>query len=247
MRNKIVAGNWKMNLTLTEGKELIEGIQEANTSTEVYVFTPNIYLHPILESTKDKSIIVGAQNGYPEKYGAFTGEVSMYQLKELGVNSVLIGHSERRALFNESPGFLKEKVDAAIAANMTVFFCCGETLEQRLDGNHFEVITQQLEQSLLHLTDVTLNNVVIAYEPVWAIGTGKTASTEDAEAMHKHIRSVITNNYDNKVAEKIRILYGGSCKPSNAAALFSQENIDGGLIGGASLKASDFNEIIKAS
>lgn len=248
MRNKIVAGNWKMNLSLDEGKTLINGIEaDVNPSTEVYVFTPSIYLHPLLESTKGTSIIVGAQNGYPEKNGAFTGEVSMYQLKELGVNSVLIGHSERRSIFNETSEFIKRKVDAAIAADLKVFFCCGETLEQRTEDAHFDIIKKQLKQSLLHLKTDDFRKIVLAYEPVWAIGTGKTASTDDAEAMHKHIRSIISQEYGSELANEVRILYGGSCKPSNAMDLFSEKNIDGGLIGGASLKASDFNEIIKAS
>lgn len=248
MRNKIVAGNWKMNLSLDEGKTLINGIEaDVNPSTEVYVFTPSIYLHPLLESTKDTSIIVGAQNGYPEKNGAFTGEVSMYQLKELGVNSVLIGHSERRSIFNETSEFIKRKVDAAIAADLKVFFCCGETLEQRTEGDHFNIIKKQLKQSLLHLKADDFRKIVLAYEPVWAIGTGKKASTDDAEAMHKHIRSIISQEYGSELANEVCILYGGSCKPDNAKDLFSEKNIDGGLIGGASLKASDFNEIIKAS
>lgn len=248
MRNKIVAGNWKMNLSLDEGKTLINVIEaDVNPSTEVYVFTPSIYLHPLLESTKGTSIIVGAQNGYPEKNGAFTGEVSMYQLKELGVNSVLIGHSERRSIFNETSEFIKRKVDTAIAADLKVFFCCGETLEQRTEGAHFDIIKKQLKQSLLHLKTDDFRKIVLAYEPVWAIGTGKTASTDDAEAMHKHIRSIISQEYGSELANEVRILYGGSCKPSNATDLFSEKNIDGGLIGGASLKASVFNEIIKAS
>lgn len=247
MRKKIIAGNWKMNLSLTEGLDLVNEIEISNTetSTKVYVFIPSIYLHPVLEAVNNTSIIVGAQNGYPQSNGAFTGEVSMYQLKQLGVTTVLVGHSERRALFNESELFLKEKVDSAINLDLTVFFCCGETLEQRTSGNHFQVIAKQLEQSLFHLPSDAFKNIVIAYEPVWAIGTGKTASTEDAEAMHKHIRTIISKKYSQEVAAQTSLLYGGSCKPSNASSLFSQDNIDGGLIGGASLKAKDFNEIIK--
>lgn len=247
MRKKIVAGNWKMNLTFEEGLELVKHIEVNNASLEVYLFTPNIYLLPLIEATKGKNLSIGAQNGHPEANGAFTGEVSLHQLKQLGVNSVLIGHSERRALFNETESFLKEKVNTALSLGFTIFFCCGETLEQRTSGNHFNVISNQLEDSLLHLSAEAMNKVIIAYEPVWAIGTGKTASTDDAEAMHKHIRAVIAQKYSSEVADKLSILYGGSCKPSNAAALFAQENIDGGLIGGASLKANDFNEIIKAS
>lgn len=248
MKSKIVAGNWKMNLSLQEALDLVNEIEVSNKSTskEVFLFVPNIYLHPILETVNNKGISIGAQNGHPKLNGAFTGEVSMRQLKQLGINTVLIGHSERRALFYETPEFLKEKVDAALSQELNIFFCCGETLAERKAGDHFEVITTQLTQSLLHIPANKFSDIVIAYEPVWAIGTGETASKEDAEAMHKHIRKIIAKKYGTPIANDLSILYGGSCNATNATSLFAQENIDGGLIGAAALKAREFNQIIKA-
>lgn len=247
MRKKIVAGNWKMNLILDEAVQLSASINkvlnEDKFTCEVVNFVPSIYLMHLLESSEN--VKIGAQNGYPVKNGAFTGEVSMNQLKNIGVKTVLIGHSERRQLFHETDAFLKEKVDAAVEEGLTLFFCCGETLEERESGKHEALIIEQLKSALFHLNALAFKNVVIAYEPIWAIGTGKTASPEQANEMHRTIRNAIANQYSVEVAENTSILYGGSCKPSNAVALFEQPDIDGGLIGGASLKADDFLKLIQ--
>lgn len=246
MRKKIVAGNWKMNLNQTEALELLEGCNKLESDKcSVFLFSPNIFLLKLIENASS-NVTIGAQNGHPIDSGAYTGEVSMKQLHDCGVNAILIGHSERRMLFNENDSFLKEKVGAAIKNELKIFFCCGETLEQREEGKHFEIIINQLENSLFHLNEEVLKNIVIAYEPVWAIGTGKTASADQAEEMHQNIRSAIEKRYSKEVSEKISILYGGSCKPNNANELFSKPNIDGGLIGGASLKIEDFKAIIEA-
>ena len=246
MRKKIVAGNWKMNLLFDEAVKLNAAIDNAlndkNQNCDVVHFVPSIYLKYLIENSKN--VVVGAQNGYPSKQGAFTGEISMNQLVNIGVKTVLIGHSERRQLFHESDEFLKEKVDAAIEEGLKIFFCCGETLSERESGNHEEIIVNQLKKALFHLSASDFKNVVIAYEPIWAIGTGKTASPEQANDMHKNIRKAIEKNYSPEIAQNTSILYGGSCKPSNAEELFGQSDIDGGLIGGASLKADDFLALI---
>ncbi|MBW7868464.1 MAG: triose-phosphate isomerase [Brumimicrobium sp.] len=244
MRKKIVAGNWKMNLTYEEALELHSAIEASlsNITCEVYHFVPSIYLKSIID--QKKQVQVGAQNAHPQPKGAFTGEVSMQQIKTLGSSAVLIGHSERRLLFNETDIFLKEKVDAAIQNQLTVFFCCGESLQQREQDAHEEVIAHQLNNSLFHLSESDFKNIIIAYEPIWAIGTGKTATSEQANAMHKHIRNLIQHKYSLETAEATTILYGGSCNPTNAQELFSKSDIDGGLIGGASLKSNDFLSII---
>ena len=249
MRKKIVAGNWKMNLSLDEGLDLQKevSLKLKDNTCEVVMFPPAIYLLEMLKkSTQLKNIKIGAQNGFPKEKGAFTGEVSMKQLASIGVGAVLVGHSERRSIFNESHRFLKEKVDQGLANNMTVFFCCGESLEEREKGKHVEVILEQLTEGIFHLNETEFSKIVIAYEPVWAIGTGKTASAQQANSMHESIRTAINKKYNATIAEKTTILYGGSCKPSNASELFAQPHIDGGLIGGASLKANDFIEIINA-
>ncbi|HLW30597.1 MAG TPA: triose-phosphate isomerase [Brumimicrobium sp.] len=246
MRKKIVAGNWKMNLLLSDAEKLNTSIDNAlaknDFTCEVYQFVPYIYLKNTIDISQN--VIIGAQNGHPEKNGAFTGEISMSQLSSLGTKAVLVGHSERRQLFNESNDFLKEKVNAAIAEGIKVFFCCGESLDQRESGKYEEVVIQQLKDSLFHLSKAEFKNIVIAYEPIWAIGTGKTASPEQANDMHKSIRNAIANAYSTDIAERTSILYGGSCNPSNAQTLLSQTDIDGGLIGGASLKSEDFISII---
>jgi len=246
MRKKIVAGNWKMNLLLDEAEKLNKSIDDAvnqnSFGCEVYNFVPSIYLKSIVDNSKN--IHIGAQNGHPEKVGAFTGEISMNQLSAIGSKAVLIGHSERRQLFNESEAFLKEKVNAAIEEDIKVFFCCGESLEQRESGKYIEVVISQLKNSLFHLPVEDFQKTVIAYEPIWAIGTGKTASPEQANAMHKAIREAISKVYSPAIAESTSILYGGSCNPANAKTLLSQSDIDGGLIGGASLKTEDFLTII---
>ncbi|TNE56302.1 MAG: triose-phosphate isomerase [Bacteroidetes bacterium] len=245
MRKRIVAGNWKMNLTKGEGESLYNSLKGTTSSqTEVKVFVPAIFLDHLLSRSHD--VLVGAQNFHPKDSGAYTGEVSISQLKDLGIREVLVGHSERREYFGESDEFLREKVDAALAHGMHVTFCCGEPLEVRESGDEEAFVTEQLHNSLFQVTEAQLNQVTIAYEPIWAIGTGKTASVEQADAMHGHIRNQVRKKYGEQAANALRILYGGSCKPDNAGDLFSCEDIDGGLIGGASLKTQDFKQIIEA-
>lgn len=246
MRKKIIAGNWKMNLLAHEAKSLNASVDNAlnsiNPSCEVYQFVPSLYLKDTLDQSQN--VLIGAQNGHPEKNGAFTGEISMSQLADVGVKAVLIGHSERRQLFHETDTFLKNKVNAAIAERLKVFFCCGESLDQREAGKYEEIVIEQLKNALFHLPAADFKNVVVAYEPIWAIGTGKTASPEQANQMHKSIREAIATAYSLEIANTTTILYGGSCNASNAASLLSQPEIDGGLIGGASLKKEDFMTII---
>lgn len=240
-RKRIVAGNWKMNLDLNEAKALHSAVQEISTPIDVVVFPPACYVSELAANSK---IAVGAQNGYPKPNGAFTGEVSILQWAKLGVKALLIGHSERRMYFGESNAFLKEKVDNALELGVTPFFCCGEALEVRESGKHLDFVKQQLQESLFHLNADEILKTVIAYEPIWAIGTGLTASAEQAEEMHSAIRSWLTEVYGNEIAQQISILYGGSCNPSNAEALFACPNVDGGLIGGAALKIEDFSVLI---
>jgi triosephosphate isomerase len=244
MRKKIVAGNWKMNLNRSEASDLIKGINQLPKATnlEIALFPSMLYVTDCIAEAA--SCIIGAQNGYAVPAGAFTGEVSMRQLANAGVKAVLIGHSERRMYFNEDNEQLKNKVDAAILEGIQPFFCCGEPLDLRENGNYMDFVKQQLEESLFHLSEADFLKAVIAYEPIWAIGTGLTASVEQAEEMHAAIRSWISSRYSNEVAEKSSILYGGSCNPSNAQALFACPNVDGGLIGGAALKLADFAVLI---
>ena len=246
MRKKIVAGNWKMNLSADEAKRLNKSTESQlmHPKCDVYQFVPMLYI-PELISNKGY-IQIGAQNGHPEKIGAYTGEISMNQLHNYGVQSVLIGHSERRHIFNETDVFIKEKIDSALANELTPFFCCGETLSDRDQDIHFDIVVNQIKNACFHLTEEAFSKLVIAYEPVWAIGTGKTASPEQANEMHRILREAIAQNYSTEIADNTTILYGGSCKPSNARDLFAQEHIDGGLIGGASLKADEFIQIVNS-
>ncbi|UYQ94278.1 triose-phosphate isomerase [Chitinophaga horti] len=251
MRKKIVAGNWKMNLTLAQGEQLINDILAAGLKLEegqeVVVATPFPYL------TKAKSLLqhhpgfyLAAQNCYSEKSGAFTGEVSAEMLKSVGVDYVILGHSERREYFKESNEALAKKVDLVLANGLKPIFCCGEPLEVRQAETQNEYVAKQLEESLYHLTAEQLKDVVIAYEPIWAIGTGLTASAQQAQDMHAFIRAQIAGKYGREAALGLSILYGGSAKPSNAKELFSSPDVDGGLIGGASLVAADFAAIVKS-
>lgn len=244
MRSKIVAGNWKMNLSSAQAQELCREVNQMNIGSgiEVYIFPPMLYVNDC--KNQSTGVKVGAQNAYPKDNGAYTGEVSMWQLQEAGVAAVLIGHSERREYFRESNEFLKQKLDAALAHGIKPFFCCGEPLEIRENGTFLAYVEKQLEESVFHLPAEAFKQVVIAYEPIWAIGTGKTASTEQAEEMHAAIRERISKQYGKEIAEKTSILYGGSCNPGNAQSLFACENVDGGLIGGASLKASEFAVLV---
>ncbi len=256
MRKKIVAGNWKMNLTLEEGMKLSAELAEfaknnplekLNGSPDVIMFTPFIHLASVTQSVKDiAKLQTGAQNCYTEEKGAFTGETSAQMIASTGASNVLVGHSERRAYFNESNEVLAKKVEIALANGLTPMYCCGEVLEERNANNHFEVVKEQLEKGLFWLSANEFAKTHIAYEPVWAIGTGVTASPDQAQEMHAYIRKLISEKYGSEVAENTTILYGGSCNPKNAAELFANADVDGGLIGGASLKAQDFSAIIQS-
>ncbi len=248
-RLQIVAGNWKMNKTFDEGRELATAIINGLGSSEnvVIICPPFIHLNHLATVSKGVSnFYIGAQNCHFEKSGAFTGEVSVPMLSSCGVSFVITGHSERRTLFGESDELVKKKVDAILDEGLRPIFCCGESLEVREAGDHFSYVEEQIKAALFHLDAEAFGKVVIAYEPIWAIGTGKTATPDQAQEMHARIRSLIATRYNKDVAESTTILYGGSCKPSNAKELFSQRDIDGGLIGGASLKADDFLSIIKS-
>lgn len=252
MRTKIVAGNWKMNKNLTESLSLISEVRsmvrdEVRHNVEVMLFPPFTSLASAKKLLEGAELKLGAQNCYHENNGAFTGEISLSMLESVGVSSVLVGHSERRSIFKEDSPLLAKKTSAVLNAGMVPIFCCGETLDNREDNSYFKVVENQIAEGLFHLHEDQFKNVVIAYEPVWAIGTGATASKEQAQEMHAYIRNLVKNKYGEKIANNIRILYGGSVKPDNAPELFSCEDIDGGLIGGAALKSRDFVEIVKAS
>ncbi|HMJ69347.1 MAG TPA: triose-phosphate isomerase [Cyclobacteriaceae bacterium] len=250
MRKKIVAGNWKMNKTLADATiltgELITLVQnEVKNNATVVLCTPFPYLLKIKEQLGNSKIAVGAQNSSEHEWGAYTGETSAAMLKSMGIPYVIIGHSERRQFFGENGPLLAKKVDRALAAGLTPIFCNGEALEIREKGTHEALVKQQTEDGLFHLSAADIQKVVIAYEPVWAIGTGKTATSQQAQDMHAVIRGHIAAKYGKDVAESISILYGGSVKPDNAKELFACTDVDGGLVGGASLKARDFVDIIK--
>jgi triosephosphate isomerase len=251
MRRKIVAGNWKMHTTPEEGLLLARQIMETahtNEHREVIFFPPFVHLPTIQQEVSVSPFFsVGAQNCSDQEKGAYTGEVAAFMLRSINVSWVLVGHSERRQYYHETHAILKRKVDQVLANQLRVMFCCGETLQQRKDGNFREVIQQQLEESLFHLTAEQMDAVAIAYEPVWAIGTGQTATPEQAQEVHAFIRELIGKKYGKAVASQIRILYGGSVKPDNARELFNKPDIDGGLVGGASLHATDFVSIIHAA
>ncbi|HNY01798.1 MAG TPA: triose-phosphate isomerase [Bacteroidales bacterium] len=248
MRKQIVAGNWKMNKTFTEAEKLISDIADAlddiNTgSTGVILCPPSLYLEMATDVAYETNFEVGAQNIYPADSGAFTGEISPLMLKDLGVPYCITGHSERRKYFGESNEFLRLKVDALIKHGIRPIFCCGEVLVERETGSHFDVVKKQLEESLFHLPAVEFLQIVIAYEPVWAIGTGVNATSDQAQEMHAYIRGLIGTKYGATIAEETTILYGGSCNGTNARELFAMPDVDGGLIGGASLKADEFLRI----
>ena len=246
-RRKIVAGNWKMNKTPSQAAELIKELipMVADADVDVVICTPATDLAVATEMTKGTNIAVGAENMHWEESGAFTGEISADMLLDLGVKYVIIGHSERREYFAETDETVNKKIKTAIAKGLTPIFCCGETLEQREMGIMPEHIRMQIKIGMLDVTADQAKNMVIAYEPIWAIGTGKTATADQADEVCGIIRDVIAELYDAPTAEAIRIQYGGSMKPSNAAELMSKPNIDGGLIGGAALKAEDFTGIVK--
>ena len=248
MREKIVAGNWKMNKNWSETRELASALKAGHKSTGVSVKVAPTFvnLQEAREILGDSEITVMAQNMHFADSGAYTGEISPGMLKAIGINEVILGHSERRSLFGETDEFLKKKVRAALDNGMKVMFCFGELLEERKAANHFTVVQEQLSAVLFDLEEDEWQHIVLAYEPVWAIGTGETASPEQAQEMHAFIRKSIADNYSEALAERISILYGGSVKPANAAELFGQADVDGGLIGGASLVAEDFLAIVEA-
>ena len=250
MRKKIVAGNWKMNLNLQEGVALAKEINEAMTAEkpncDVVICTPFIHLASVAKELNASLVGLGAENCADKEKGAYTGEVSAEMVKSTGAQYVILGHSERRQYYGETAEILKEKVLLALKNGLKVIFCCGETLEERESNRQNAVVKAELEGSVFNLSAEEWKNIILAYEPIWAIGTGKTATSDQAEEMLCHIRSIVAEKYGKEVAEETSILYGGSCKASNAPELFSKPNIDGGLIGGASLKAADFKGIIDA-
>ena len=248
MRTQIVAGNWKMNKTLSETEVLLSELSAKlpDTHAQVIVAPTFVNLAAAQNNLQSSTIQVAAQNMHFAESGAYTGEISADMLLDLGLDTVILGHSERRALFGEDDALLAKKMDTAIAKGMTAIFCFGEELDERKSGNHFSVVENQLKHALFHLEEKAWGQIVLAYEPVWAIGTGETASPEQAQEMHAFIRKTIAEAYNSSVANNVSILYGGSVKPGNAAEIFSKPDVDGGLIGGASLKADDFIAIVKA-
>ncbi|MBS4056590.1 MAG: triose-phosphate isomerase [Bacteroidales bacterium] len=249
MRKKIVAGNWKMNLSFQDAEDLVEHILELldkeTITAEVIVCPPYPYLELATDYAEEGNIGVGAQNLSPFDAGAYTGEVSAAMLVSMGVTHCIIGHSERRKYFNEDDKMLTAKVNQALKHKLTPIFCVGEALPERQAGSHFDVVRSQVRHGLFHLDTDEFHKVVIAYEPVWAIGTGVTATPDQAQEMHAYIRTLITERYGRDVADATLILYGGSCNAANAAEIFAKPGVDGGLIGGASIKAEEFVSICK--
>jgi len=251
MRKYIIAGNWKMNLTLNEGFGLASEIKwmindEVNKHIEVVIIPSYVHLSGILSLLKDSNIKVGAQNCHYKNSGAFTGEISPSMLANLGIQYVIIGHSERRQYNGETNALLAEKINTALENGLTPIYCFGETLAQRENGEEYSINENQVREGLFHLTESQIKNVVLAYEPVWAIGTGKTATSTQAQDIHHFIRNELAKKYGEPLANEISILYGGSMKPENAKELLSCHDIDGGLIGGAALDSRSFVEIIKS-
>jgi triosephosphate isomerase len=252
MRKNIVAGNWKMNKTLEEGNVLASEIvhmiaDEVNDDTIVILNPPFIHLNSIYHLVKDApQVFLGAQNCNENLSGAYTGEISVEMLKSVGVDYVILGHSERREYFQESNELLAKKVNIVLENGLKPIFCCGESLEIREKGTFIDFVCGQLTDSLFHLSSEDFQKIVIAYEPIWAIGTGVTASSDQAQEMHAAIRKHLGSKYGDDIANDTTVLYGGSCKPSNAQELFANLDVDGGLIGGASLKSRDFVDIVKS-
>lgn len=248
MRTPLIAGNWKMHKTLTEARELITGIREGVegiTGVDILVCPPVHLLFPVAKAIAGTSIVMGAQDAHFESRGAFTGEVAVPMIKETGATHVIIGHSERRRFFREDGPLLAKKVRAVVTGGLTAIYCLGETLEEREAGRTQAVVERQMHDAVG--ADVSADRLVIAYEPVWAIGTGRTATPDEAQKVHASIRVMLASTYGQTSADSIRILYGGSVKPQNAADLLAQQDIDGALVGGACLVAADFVAIIKAA
>lgn len=250
MRKNIVAGNWKMNTTVPEGvklaKEVNEALKDAAVKSDVVIAVPFTHLTAIDAVIDQNKLGLGAENCADKKSGAFTGEVSAAMVASTGAKYVILGHSERRQYYGETAETLREKVLLALENGLKVIFCVGEVLEQRENGTYLNVVKEQIEKSLFNLSEADFGQIVLAYEPVWAIGTGKTATDDQAQEMHAFIRKTIAEKYGEVVADDTTILYGGSCKPSNAPALFAKPDVDGGLIGGASLDAASFMGIVTA-
>ena len=251
MRKQIVAGNWKMNKNVQESiqlaSEIVDSVKNVTLNNTRVIITPTfVNISEVVKVTKGSVVEVAAQNMHQAKSGAFTGEISGEMLTSLGLKSVILGHSERREYFGETDAILAEKVDAALENGLEIIFCFGEVLADRKAENHFAVVESQIKNGLFHLPADAWKNIVLAYEPVWAIGTGETASPEQAQEMHEFIRKIVADKYNDAVAENVSILYGGSVKPSNAKEIFSKKDVDGGLIGGAALNAADFLALIES-
>lgn len=252
MRTKIVAGNWKMNLGYKASIQLSNDIEKSVkkiklNKTRIIVAPTFVNLKGVADSLKGGIVEVSAQNMHQAENGAFTGEIAAEMLKEIEIKTVILGHSERRTYFNETDAALAEKVNTILKHDMETIFCFGEVLEDRKSGNHFKVVESQIKNALFHIKSDDWSHLILAYEPVWAIGTGETASPEQAQEMHAFIRNLIENQYGDRVANNVSILYGGSVKPNNAQEIFSKPDVDGGLIGGAALNLNDFIAIVQAA
>lgn len=247
MRQKIVAGNWKMNKNAEETEDLLNQLIDKlpqDAEAQIIVAPTFVNLASAVQHLEFTNIDVAAQNMHQAENGAYTGEISADMLRSIGVSTVIIGHSERRAYFHETDSILAYKVDTALKNDMRVIFCFGEELKDRQSGNHFNIVENQLRDGIFHIAKEAWANIILAYEPVWAIGTGETASPEQAQEMHEFIRETIRKSFGSDIAEDVSILYGGSVKPDNAREIFSKPDVDGGLIGGAALKAEDFAAIV---
>ncbi|MGO1368403.1 MAG: triose-phosphate isomerase [Senegalia sp. (in: firmicutes)] len=247
MRRPIIAGNWKMNKTISEGVDFVKEIKHLgdNTDVEVVVCVPFVSLLSVKKELEASNIKLGAQNIHFEENGAYTGEISPLMLKEIGVDYAIIGHSERREYFNETNETVNKKVKSSLAHDIKPIVCVGETLEEREDNSAKEKIKTQITKALEDVSKDDMKNIVLAYEPIWAIGTGKTASSEDANEMISYIRNLIRDKYDEEISEEVRIQYGGSVKPNNVTEIMNEPDIDGALVGGASLKKDDFTELVR--
>lgn len=249
MRKKIVAGNWKMNLNYKDALSLYNDLkgnaEKIKNNVQVIIAPPSVYLSEFAQVSNSK-VALAAQNCNEHQSGAYTGEISVEMLSSLKIKYCLVGHSERRAYYGETNELLKQKVDVLLSQGITPIYCFGEELKDRENANHFDLVKTQLTEALFHLKEDEIKKVVLAYEPVWAIGTGVTASSDQAQEMHSYVRKILVEKYSQSVADEISILYGGSCKPTNAKELFSNPDVDGGLIGGAALKADSFISIIEA-
>ena len=248
MRDRIIVGNWKMNKDFEETEKMLTELKSYSepSSVKIMIAPSFTQLYQSVQSLKSTNFYVAAQNIGIAESGAYTGEISPKMLKGIGVNTVIIGHSERRNIFQENDNFLTKKIKIAIESDVKVIFCLGEKLEDRISNNHFEIVAQQLKKTIFNLSNKSMTKIILAYEPVWAIGTGETATAAQAQEMHFYIRKLISSNFNSKIADNVSILYGGSVKPENAKEIFNESDVDGGLIGGASLNAEDFMKIVNS-